>query len=103
MVTLRVTIKGSALACLCFAQDCPPSGDHGPPKGDNQALCACMLVQSTSMVVKIIVKNTEAYHLDSNVYRKIVANEDDVTDIFMAAFKPGPIHQARTDLRSKIE
>lgn len=55
------------------------------------------------MVVKIIVKNTEPYHLDSNVYRKIVANEDDVTDIFPAAFKPGPIHQARTDLRPKIE
>ncbi len=66
------------------------------PKGNNQGRSPCM-------VVKIIVKNTEAYHIDSNVYRQIVANENDLTDIFPAAFKPGPIHQARTDLRSKIE
>jgi hypothetical protein len=26
------------------ALDCFPKGNHGPPKGDNQALCACMLV-----------------------------------------------------------
>ena len=29
MVTLRVTIKGFALACLCEAQDCHPKGYHG--------------------------------------------------------------------------
>ena len=25
-------------------KDCHPKGDHGPPKGDNQAQSACMLV-----------------------------------------------------------
>ena len=54
MVTRRVTIKGFAyaqpscaycsrsLACLCFAQDYHPLGDHGNPKGYNQGLRPCM-------------------------------------------------------------
>ena len=51
MVTLRVTIKGFALACLCFAQDWkrkeahdrPPKGDHGNPSGYDQGLRPCMV------------------------------------------------------------
>ncbi len=36
-------------ACFCFyvvktkeAQDCPPKGDHGNPKGYNRGLSPCM-------------------------------------------------------------
>jgi len=38
MVTLRVTIKGFALACKRFALDRNPKGYHGPPKA---ALAVC--------------------------------------------------------------
>ena len=38
MVSLRETIKGFALACKREALDRPPPGDHGNPKGYDQAL-----------------------------------------------------------------
>jgi hypothetical protein len=37
-----------AQACKGKALDCFPRGNHGPPKGDNQGLCPCMVTDASS-------------------------------------------------------
>ena len=56
MVPQRGTIKGFALACMREAHDCNPSGYHGPPKGDNQGLRPCMVLNSNILTAKRLIK-----------------------------------------------
>jgi len=51
MVTLRVTIKRFALACLCKAQNSFPLKNHGHPKGDNLVL----LLKSKILIITLWV------------------------------------------------
>ena len=50
MVSLRETILCFAQACMREAHDCNPSGYHGPPSGDDHALCACMISQRLAKI-----------------------------------------------------